>query len=350
MLKLMRKTVTILLVISLIYANAAGTAFSIISYALDNEESFENTKEIEEKEEFALTLETSEFCKNNMSEKETEYEEKINLNLDSEHDLNEIKINDVKTSIIDDKKEENVSESEPELEMESETEPEKNIDIFYKSTKINKEDLIRATGENGNLEIKYIELEREKEELEKATLQVQNDMIELEKIEEKNIMLEESSTLIISENSEESTIIQENPEKNEITEETEKSEIENEEVEEEKTEEQLENEEITGIIDAQDGTVVINAETEADEEGYITIIYPEKSVVSVDIRIETEIKKIENLEILNTRIVEKVSDIEKANLLETTKQIIVNGEEEIYNQQKIFDRKICKPKPGMPTL
>lgn len=339
MLKLMRKTVTILLVISLIYANAAGTAFSIISYALDHEEGIENTEETEKQEEFALEIETSEFGKNNMADQETEYQEKLNLKLYSEKELNEIKIQDLETTISDGTVEENIDETESESEIEEESktevEPEEKIDVFYKSTKISKEELIKAIGENGSLEIQYIELSTEnKEEVdsEEATLQVQSNIIELEEMDENTVVSpEEDSIAVIPEKQEDTAVLSEMPEENEI-------------IEEEKIEEDIESEEVeedkTGIINAEEGTVIINAETEADEEGYITIIYPEKSVVSVNINIATEINDIENLEILHTRVVEKVPNIETANLLETAKQIIVNGEEEIFNQQEIFSMPI----------
>ena len=277
--KVMKKTVTILLAISLVYANLAGTIFGIISYAQDNQNpetvDIDNTNVVEE--EKALKMETSELFKNNMQEEKTEYQEKLELNLNYENTFNEIKISDVNTEISDGVRKEILTTDEAE-----ETISDEKIDIYYKTTRINKQELINAIGSNGKLEVRYSPIEENKEDV--------------------AVLPEESETI----NQEEDAI---------------------------GSTEEAETEEQNGIIMAEKGIVEIEKDTEADEEGYITIVYPEKTS-SLKIELLAEINKIEKLEIVHTKIIEKVANIEKVKLLETTKKIVVKGEEELLNKQE----------------
>ena len=104
--KIVRKIIAILIILAIIYANLAGTAFGIISYALEtninsinnnviNQNIIDNTMQnqniinnttqdeivdnipSEEVKEEILTIATSEFFKNTMQELETEYENKM---------------------------------------------------------------------------------------------------------------------------------------------------------------------------------------------------------------------------------------------------------------------------------
>ncbi len=297
--KLIKKTVSMLLVLSLVYANLAGTVFGIVSYAKD-ENNVNAVKENEEQEEKVNSLEikTEEFCKNNMKEKETEYQERLNLNLKYENKFNRIEIYDVKTEINNGLVKDEKVENEEEQEVK---EPEE-VNIFYQSTRINKTELLKAIGENGTLEIKYKQLEK----------------------------VEEDNTTIDEEKSTETVL----PEQNNNEKVSEKDNVKKEDEALEESNEDME-EELNGIINAENGIIEINAETEADEEDFITIIYPENTE-SIEIVINTETDTIDDLKIVNTRRVEKINDIEKVNLLETMKQIIVKqDEEEILNKAEV---------------
>ncbi len=308
--KIIKKIVSMLLILSLVYANLAGTVFGIVSYAKD-ENNISAIKENEEQEEEinSLEIKTEEFYKNNMEEMETEYQEKLNLKLEYENKFNRVEIYDVKTEIN------NGLMEEEEISEEEIDEPEK-INIFYKSTKINKSDLLDAIGKDGKLEIKYSQL--------------------LEEIKDSEITSDEEDTIIDEENNSEIESEEELSEENKFEEDEEIVEENNDdskELEEDK-------EELNGVIIAENGTVEINAETEADEEGFITIIYPENTE-NVEINILTETDKIETLEIIHTKMVDKIANIEEANVLETIKQIIVKqDEEEILNKQEASNMSI----------
>ena len=75
--KMFKRMLTILLILSLMYANANMAIFGIVSYALNNVQEIEETEKEEVK---PIKIEISEFSKNTMMEEETEYSERILLN------------------------------------------------------------------------------------------------------------------------------------------------------------------------------------------------------------------------------------------------------------------------------
>ena len=279
--KIIKKTIIALLIISLIYANINLAILGSITYAIDNTnaqiEATENEKSEEEK---VLKIEISDFNKNNMQEQETEYQEKLTLALEQDKEIGRIKISDMNTKINF----ETVEENEADEQEEESIEPEETINIFYKTTKINKDELLNKIGTNGVLEIKYNELKKE---------------AQINETEEEQVITEEAEETDI---------------------------IVLPEVEEENTEK-----ENVGIINAENGSVTINSETEADEAGNITIVYPENTI-SVEMTIKTEVQKIENLEILNNKSIAKVSDIDRINELETAKQVTIQGRVEVIEE------------------
>lgn len=279
--KIIKKTIIALLIISLIYANINLAILGSITYAIDNTnaqiEATENEKSEEEK---VLKIEISDFNKNNMQEQETEYQEKLTLALEQDKEIGRIKISDMNTKINFETVEENEADEQEEESIESE----ETINIFYKTTKINKDELLNKIGTNGVLEIKYNELKKE---------------AQINETEEEQVITEEAEETDI---------------------------IVLPEVEEENTEK-----ENVGIINAENGSVTINSETEADEAGNITIVYPENTI-SVEMTIKTEVQKIENLEILNNKSIAKVSDIDRINELETAKQVTIQGRVEVIEE------------------
>ena len=271
--KTIKKTIIALLIISLVYANINLAVLGSITYAIDNKNvEIEATENEQNEEAKVLKIEVSEFCKNNMQEQETEYQEKLTLGLEQDKEIGRIEISDINTKINFEEAEENVAAEEQQQE---------NINIFYKTTKINKEELLNKIGINGILEIKYNELETE----------VQVDEIEEEQTSD--TQTENEDIIVLPE-------------------------VEQEEEE---------NKENIGIINAENGTVIINSETEAGEEGNITIVYPENTI-SIEFEIKTEVQKIENLEILNNKSIAKVSDLDKITELETAKQVTIEVIEE----------------------
>ena len=275
--RIIKKTIAMLIVLILLYANLAGTAFGIISYALEenmnvvdnSSQDVVDNSQSDIIEEEILKIETSEFFKNTMQELETEYEEKLNLKINEEKQFNQIEIYDVATQI---------KSGEEEI-VDEQQENTNTVNIFYKSTKINKSELMSVIGDDGILEIKYTTL----------------------------------------------------------TEDT---------LPEEVVEQQTENQEPQkGIVTAENGVVEIGLATEADEEENITVIYPQNTIsLEMKIQTQTQITSIEKLEIIHTRAIEIVENIEEVNLLETTKQIVVTGEEEILNKQESFSMPISYTK------
>lgn len=268
-----RKILIIFLIISLIYANLNVAIFGIVSYALDSNPNItEATAETVKKHE--LEIEISDFCKNKMAEEETYYEEKLSLNLNYDKMFNEITIADISTEIGDGIDEEKSEESDIEKVKPN---------TFYNQTRINKTELIKAIGQDGSLEIKYNvtenkeEQENEKEKNQEPQNEENKKKIVLPVIEDK-------------ENQEESP---------------------------------------KGVITAQAGLVILNSETEAAEDGYINIVYPEMTD-SLSIKIYTNTDKIEECEIINSKKIDKAQDIEKINSIEVTKQIIVKDEKEDF--------------------
>ena len=123
--KMFKKMLTILLIFSLMYANANMAILGVVSYAINNVQVIEETKKEEVK---PIEIEISEFSKNAMLEQETEYSEKITLNISDETSLKEILVADINSKIYN--------------QMLSEGE----ADTFYTSTKINKTELINKIG------------------------------------------------------------------------------------------------------------------------------------------------------------------------------------------------------------
>ncbi len=315
--KVIKKIVSVLLIFSLVYANLSGTIFGIVSYAEDGNNAGEvNEQEKQVEETNSLKVETKEFYKNNMTEEETEYEEALKLNLKYENKFNKIEIYDVKTEI-----KKALEENEEKDEEEQDVEETEKIKVFYKSTKINKESLLNTIGQDGKLELTYKQLENAEED--EKTAEVEKETL----IRDEEIT--ETDKKVLPQSEDEETVESDDNKNIEETENKEEEDLEENSEDIEKNEEELK-----GIIIAENGKVEINAETEADEEGFITIVYPENTE-NVTITIESEINVIENLSIVHTKVVEKVTDIEKVDTLETIKQIIVKqDEEEILNKQE----------------
>ena len=313
MLRAIKRTVTIFVILSLIYANINIAISGVISYAIDNSEELEGMAEVTE--EKAMSIQISDFNKNAMLEQETEYSEKLVLDMNFEEAFSEIMISDINSKIDDG------------IVQDIDEEFENQAKIFYKTTKINKKELIDAIGEDGILEIEYKELEPEAEETE--IIEEENTINEVtEIIEEKNDINEEREL------SNEESIIEEIEEK---ANEEELKEISNGEENEIKVlpEENIEEVKETGIIIAENGIVKINSDIEADEEGNFTVIYP-ANTITVNLKITTNTNQIEKLTIVNNKIIEKVENIEKVNVLETSKNIVVTGKEEILNSNEII--------------
>lgn len=281
-----KRVVTILLIISLIYANLNMAILGIFSYALDEAQEVQTANETIEKQK-ELEIEISNFCKNYMQEQETEYEEKLKLNLQYEENFNEVVISDIENSIV--KKEENIDAEE--IEEESTVEQ---PSIFYKTTKINKTELINAIGIDGSIEIKYKNLE----EYEVIEMEQEESKIILPEIEKK----QEENTIVLPEIEEEIELIE-------------------------------------GQIIATNEGVIINSETVADENDCITIIYPENTY-SVEMKLSTETNNIEGLNIIHNKIISKVENSAEVDKLEIVKQIIVNGEKELLNTQQMVNKPI----------
>lgn len=285
-----KKIITILVIFSLICAHINPAILGVISYAIDGEEKNSET----EQQTKAMSIEISEFVKNDMLEQETEYQEIITLNPHFEEKFNEIIITDVSTNINDGNSEEKTANEE--------------IDILYKLTKINKEDLSKVIGAKGKLEINYIQNDKDAEsESQQNDKKIVTETNKGSEIEEKSTS---KITLPIEENEKETsngTIVL-----------PEQETIELPEVQK-------------GIINAEDSeSVEININTEADEEGYITVVYPEDTI-AVEIKIITDTKQIEELDIENYKTIAKAINIDEINELETVKNITINGEKELLN-------------------
>ena len=288
-----KRILSIFLVISLVFSNFSPMILGLVSYALEKSEEEDIQEEIE-----TLEIETLEFSKNNMLEEETEYDEKVKLNLNYEEPFTEVVISDVSTKITDGLIEEEKDEEEGEQEEET--------NIFYQKTTISKEDLLNVIGEVGKLEIEYSELSEIYDEEYSQIIDVpQHDDELLAEDEDKKI--EKNENLLEEEESNES------------------EELPEEEIEKDEEKLEAEIEETKGIIIAEDGLITITAETEADEYGNITIIYPEKTNL-INIKISTDINKIENFNLVNNRKIQKVTDLEKVAELQTVKDIIVKTE------------------------
>ena len=304
--KSIRRILSIFLLISLLCTNISPALLGLISYALDNEE---ETEVIEQK---ALGVEISEFNKNKMLESETEYSETLSVNLGYETEFNKFKISDISTKISNGEELEENEEDEKSEEVEEVAESvDNNIKTFYKTTKINKENLTNVIGTFGSLEIDYKELVLE--EAETVVDEEEKILDEVAEIEEK------AEETIQTEN-----VIEKVEEVEESTE-TETA------VETENNEEEVYAEIPVGTVIATDGKVTITAETEADEEGYITIVYPENTVL-VDFTVLLVAHEVEDLKIVNVKAVDIVTDLEEVKQIEVVKNITVNTIEENENE------------------
>lgn len=242
----LRRITILILIISLIYATVYPTVFGLISYAQENVD-IANTEETKN-----LEIEISDFSKNNMQEEKTTYQEKLALTPTESKDAKSLEITDIQTSI------ENTEEDAEDINK-----------VFYKSTRIDKLQILEAFQAGGNLEITY---------------------------------------------------------------QTEENSEDNEEISSENQEEkQLEKWE----IEAKEGKAIIDRETETDENGFITVIYPENTT-SISIKLNTDISKVEKLEVMNNKEIEKVKDINLINTLKTTKELKIEKEnEQIIEQEEI---------------
>ena len=280
-----KKTIIIFLIMSLIYANCNTALFSIISYANDVKTTgIENSEENEEPKE-ELQIETTEFVKNKMSEQETEYQEELTINFSHDKALKEITVSEDKTLITND--------TQSETQETTETEEKSLANVFYKSTKINKNELINKIGENGTLEIDYTVLETTNN----TEAQVQSNQNSLEE--------PDSYSMTILSNLNENGVL--NP----------------------------------GVIIAENGNVKIDNSTVADSEGNITIIYPNK-VNFTSAKISTDNKEVSDLKIINTRTIEAIENVDNVKLLKITKRIYVKAsdDEVLLNLYKTTSKQI----------
>lgn len=293
----MKRIITMILIASLIYANLNMAIWGVFSYAQDNQAIITGVLEQEEKK--ALEIKLSEFSKNDMLEKETNYSETLNLKYKNDDKINEIEIRDIHTKISDGRTQEE--------QMEEKERPE--IETFYKSTQINKSELAKVIGKDGRLEIKYSVKETEKQE----GTEKQEDITEEIIFPEINETKEEGKIVLPRIEENEGTIVLPKIEEEKIV----LSEIEIEE-------------DNTGIIEALDGIVSITAETQASKEDYITVMYPENTI-SIEIKIFSDTNDIEHLEIINNKVIPPVENIEDVNSIEVVKQITIKDDEELLN-------------------
>ena len=76
----------------------------------------------------------------------------------------------------------------------------------------------------------------------------------------------------------------------------------------------------TGTIVARDGKTTIDRETETDENGYITVVYPENTT-AVKVELIGQIEKTAKIELVNNKFIEIVSDLDMIQIIKTTKQV-----------------------------
>lgn len=304
-----RKIVTILLIISLLYANVSTTVFGIISYALENdEEVLEEQVEAEKKE--ILQIQTSDIVKNNMSKETTEYQEDLIILTDEEDEVRGIVIDDIDTKlgkIITE-----LDEEENEIETSTIYDDSK---IFYKSTTINKDELFEQVGTDGTLEITYYITNP------RDILPVEHDQIQ----EHEEVEIDNSNTIATDEVIENAEI--ELMTNNVFFDENVKMEPGIKMLQEEpiKTSEPK----VSGIA------ATITADTEADEDGNIVVEYPEDTD-KIKIEIKTN-NSIHELRIKNNKEILPIYDIEQVNKLVTSKNITVEAKEKGIVTNNILD-------------
>lgn len=86
-------------------------------------------------------------------------------------------------------------------------------------------------------------------------------------------------------------------------------------------------------IEAIDGKAIINRETDTDENGFITVIYPQNTT-SISIKLSTDISKVEKFEIINNKVIDKVEDVNLIDTLKTAKDLIIEKENEQISTQE----------------
>ena len=226
-----KRILIIMLIISLLYANANMAVLGLISYAIDETK----TDVAIDQKQPNLEIQLSDICKNKMEEEETEYKENLELRINEDKPFSSIKISDTATTI----KSEKIEEQEESLAK-----------TFYKTTKINKEDLMRAIGETGSFVIKYyIEMPDE----------TNNTKIENE-VKVPDAKFPEQTTNQI-------TIVKEDAIEEQTIENVEPAQNEENKIETKNEETEQTSEEPKGIIIAENNEITINTQTETDEEG-----------------------------------------------------------------------------------
>lgn len=287
-----KRILIIMLIISLLYANANMAVLGLISYAIDETK----TDVAIDQKQPNLEIQLSDICKNKMEEEETEYKENLELRINEDKPFSSIKISDTATTIKSEK---------------SEEQEESLVKTFYKTTKINKEDLMRAIGETGSFVIKYyIEMPDE----------TNNTKIENE-VKVPDAKFPEQTTNQI-------TIVKEDAIEEQTIENVEPAQNEENKIETKNEETEQTSEEPKGIIIAENNEITINTQTETDEEGYITIVYPEKTTkIEIEAMIEpTNI--LSTFVIENTKIIEKIADVDTIDLIEIEKEMTIGDERE----------------------
>lgn len=287
-----KRILIIMLIISLLYANSNMAVLGLISYAIDETKT---DVSIDQKQP-NLEIQLSDICKNKMEEEETEYKENLELRINEDKPFSSIKISDTATTIKSEK---------------SEEQEESLAKTFYKTTKINKEDLMRAIGETGSFVIKYyIEMPDE----------TNNTKIENE-VKVPDAKFPEQTTNQI-------TIVKEDAIEEQTIENVEPAQNEENKIETKNEETEQTSEEPKGIIIAENNEITINTQTETDEEGYITVVYPEKTTkIEIEAMIEpTNI--LSTFVIENTKIIEKIADVDTIDLIEIEKEMTIGDEKE----------------------
>ena len=167
--QVIKKILVVFLIIALTYANivliGSNIVKGLISYAAEeNEEVEAKDKENEDIEEKPiLEIETRDIHKARMEE-ETEYLEKLNINLSSRKEKTNLAIEDISNDFYD-----------------KSSNPIDGINLKYKQTKINKEDLKNLLGEEGILRIVDVEEEKDLLEITKGYIEEQEEKAKIEK-------------------------------------------------------------------------------------------------------------------------------------------------------------------------
>lgn len=86
-------------------------------------------------------------------------------------------------------------------------------------------------------------------------------------------------------------------------------------------------------IEAKAGKAIIDRETDTDENGFVTVIYPQNTT-SISIKLTTDISKVEKFEIINNKAIDKVEDVDAIDTLKTAKELIVEKENEQVSMQE----------------